>query len=87
MLAYAPRPERRRLQPRFAQGLDAGRPQPLRELALGRDKQGLMRERRCFGAQCSEHLQLDGAVRDMVLAAHNVGDLKVDVVDLSLIHI
>ena len=33
------------------------------------------------GAQRVEHLQLDGAVRDMVLAAHDVGDVQVDVVD------
>ena len=40
-----------------------------------------MRHRRRLGAQRREHLQLNRAVRHMVLAADDVGDAKVDVVD------
>ena len=67
--------------PCLAQMLGAVGPEPLRQLALGRDQQRLMGEVRRLGAERVEHLQLDGAVRDMVLAAHDVGDAKVDVVD------
>src|SRR5213592_4230738 len=53
----------------------------LGELALGGDQQGLMREYRWIGTKRSEHLDLHGTVRDMVLATDDMGDAKVNVVD------
>src|SRR4051812_6195939 len=40
-----------------------------------------MGERRRLGAERLEHLNLRGAVRHMVLAANDMGDAQIDVVD------
>src|SRR5438552_18853209 len=61
--------------------LGAVRAKPLRQFSFGRDQQRLMRELRSLRTQAQEHLDLRRAVRDMVLAAHDVRDAQVDVVD------
>ena len=73
--------QRHRLDPFLAQMLGAVGAEPLRQLALGGDEQRLVRELRRLGAERLEHLDLRGAVRHMVLAANDVGDAEVDVVD------
>ena len=70
-----------RLDPRLAQGVDPGRAEALGQLAFGRDEQGFVGEVRRRAAERFEHLDLGRAVRDMVLAADDVGDGEVEVVD------
>ena len=66
--------QRHRLDTLGAKVLGAVRAEPLRELALGRDQQRLVREPRRLGPERLEHLDLRRAVRDMVLAPDNVRD-------------
>ena len=70
-----------RLDPGLAQRVDPGRAEALGQFAFGGDEQGFVGEVRRRAAERFEHLDLGRAVRDMVLAAHDVGDGEVDVVD------
>src|SRR5438128_2704756 len=61
--------------------LGAVRAEALRQLPLGSDEQRLMREVRRTRAERLEHLDLRGAVRDVVLTADDMRDRKIHVVD------
>ena len=76
-----------RLDPRLAQRLDAERAEPLRELALRADQQGLMRESGRRRAERLEHLQLEPGIGDMILAAHDMGHGHLDIVDRARQHV
>ena len=75
------RVERHRLDPRITQFIDPRRAEPLGQFAFCGDQQSGVRQLWQSGAERGEHLQLDRAVGDMILAAQDVGDGEVDVVD------
>jgi len=75
------RHDRLRLDPRVAEMIGAERAEALGKLAFRSGQQRFMREGRRRGAERVEHLELRGGVRDMVLAAHDMGDAHVDIVD------
>ena len=75
------RQHRHRLDALRADVLGAIGAEPLGQFALGGDQQRLVREVRRPRAQRLEHLDLRRAVRDMVLAADDVGDAELDIVD------
>ena len=66
---------------------DAERAQPLRQFALRADQQRLVREGRRCNAHRIEHLELQRGVRDMVLAAHDMRDAHLNIVDRRGQHI
>ncbi len=76
-----------RLDPRLAHRLDAERAEPLGELALRADQQRLVREGGRRRAERLEHLQLQPGIGDMILAAHDMGDAHVDIVDHARQHV
>src|SRR5438067_10599415 len=61
--------------------LGAVRAEALRQFSLCCNEQSLVRELGRLRAQRLEHLDLRGAVRDMVLAAHHMCDAEIDIVD------
>ena len=75
------REQRHRLEPVDFHLPNSDRAEPLGQFALGGDEQRFMGEDGRVCAQSVEHLKLDGAVRDMILAADDVADAKVDIVD------
>ena len=73
---------RHRLDPLLAHAGDRQRAEPFRQpLAIGPDQQAVMGELRRLGRERLEQLDLHRGVDDMVLAADDVGDFEIDVVD------
>ena len=70
-----------RLEAFFAKPLDRERTKPFRQrLALGSDEKIVMREHRRLCAKRLEYLDLNGRVRDVVLAANDVRDTGVSII-------
>src|SRR3954447_25903794 len=54
---------------------------PLRQFTFGGNQQCLVRKLRRLGDERFEHLDLRGTVRDMILAANDVRNAKIDVIN------
>ena len=67
--------------------LDAERAEPLRQFSFCPDQQRFVRESRRGGAHRGEHLQLQRSVRHMVLAAYDMGDAHLRVIDRRRQHV
>ena len=72
--------DRYRLDTLFCPSIDPFGTQPLRQRRILAGEQRHVGETRRRSAQCGKHLQLYGAVGDMVFPARNVGDAQIDIV-------
>jgi len=79
--------DRLRFDAFLAKAADAKRTKPLRQLAFGADQQRFMCKFGRLRAQRVEHLDLHRSIGDMILAAHDMGDPHVDIVDRRGQHI
>ena len=78
---------RLRLDILLAKAAHTERTQTFGKLALGPDEQGFMRKFRGLRAKRVEHLDLHRGIGDMVLAAHDMGNPHLDIVDRRRQHI
>ena len=81
------RPHRFGLDAALAEAVDADRAEPFRQLAFAADQQRLMGEGRRRHAHRLEHLQLQRGVGDVILAADDMGDAHLGIVDGGRQHV